>query len=427
MEPEFQPARDPASGRIWREILRPMAREMRLCAPALSHEIVASTFAKFPDLFDIEGSFEENRAATEANITLGARVIEDGSDPASIELPSLAAAYGQESLHRGVPLAALLRGIRLGHAELSRWSSSWLREHVEDARDLAAATALAAAWMFAIADALSTASEAGYALERERWLRSAAAVRTNTIAEILAGHDVDSAAAGRRLRYELDREHVGLIAWVEAAEEGRDTLSMLEASLRTISRASGAIAIVVQPSGLLSSAAWISHTSPPAPGALDGLVLDAASSPGVRVAAGDPAHGPLGFRLTHEQARHARRIAQLSGRPAGTVTSYGPIALQAAVCNDVEQARAFVERALGALAEPDDRTRRLAATLQVYLEEQSSRSRTAKRLGVHENTVSYRIRQAEGLLGHSVAEDTLNLRVALAIAPAALAERDHAG
>ena len=45
---------------------------------------------------------------------------------------------------------------------------------------------------------------------------------------------------------------------------------------------------------------------------------------------------------------------------------------------------------------------RLTATLRIYLDEHRSRSRTAKRLGIHENTVSYRIRQAEEILGRSV-------------------------
>ena len=60
--------------------------------------------------------------------------------------------------------------------------------------------------------------------------------------------------------------------------------------------------------------------------------------------------------------------------------------------------------------------RRLTATLRTYLDEHSSRSRTAKRLGIHENTVSYRIKQAEEILGRSVDQRTLELRVALALA-----------
>jgi DNA-binding PucR family transcriptional regulator len=54
--------------------------------------------------------------------------------------------------------------------------------------------------------------------------------------------------------------------------------------------------------------------------------------------------------------------------------------------------------------------------VRAYLDENCSRGRTAKRLHVHDNTVAYRIRQAEELLGRSLERRTLELRVALALA-----------
>jgi DNA-binding PucR family transcriptional regulator len=74
-----------------------------------------------------------------------------------------------------------------------------------------------------------------------------------------------------------------------------------------------------------------------------------------------------------------------------------------------------VQRELRDLVREDDFTTRLTATLRTYLDEQSSRSRTARRLGIHENTVRYRIKQAEEILERSVDRRTLELRVALAL------------
>jgi DNA-binding PucR family transcriptional regulator len=54
--------------------------------------------------------------------------------------------------------------------------------------------------------------------------------------------------------------------------------------------------------------------------------------------------------------------------------------------------------------------------VRTHLDENGSRGRTAKRPSIHENTVSYRLRQAEELLGRSVDKRTLELRVALALA-----------
>ena len=417
MEPAYPALQDENSLRIWREILQPMSRDMRASAPRMSAEIAAGMSQTFPQLFEVEGSIERNRAATEANITLGAGIIEGGGDPTTIELPAVAAAYGLESLHSGISLASLVRGVRLGHAEVSRWASAWLREHVEDRDELAAASSLASTWMFAIADALSTASEVGYALERERWLRSAAAVRTDTITEILAGREIDAVGAGQRLRYELDREHLAVIAWVEPSDGGGDALSVLDSAVRALAEASGAGALLIQPSGLLVTWAWLSHARAPAADALDSLQPGRGATPAVRMALGEPARGVAGFRASHEQAVHARRVARLEGRPAWGITRYGEVALQATVSTDIEQARAFAAHKLGRLFSDDEKSRRLAATLEVYLGEQCSRIRAARRLGIHENTVSYRIRQAEEILGHSVQDDTLGLRVALAIAP----------
>jgi DNA-binding PucR family transcriptional regulator len=140
--------------------------------------------------------------------------------------------------------------------------------------------------------------------------------------------------------------------------------------------------------------------------------------PGVRVAVGEPRHGLPGFRASHDQAAHARRVATLAGRGSGSITRFARVALLAMATVNEGLAEAFVHDQLGQLAVDDDTALRLAATLRVYLDEHASRSRAAKRLGVHENTISYRIRQTEEILGRGVETDTLDLRVALALLPA---------
>lgn len=72
---------------------------------------------------------------------------------------------------------------------------------------------------------------------------------------------------------------------------------------------------------------------------------------------------------------------------------------------------------LGPLAADDEATYRVATTLSVYLQENRSRLRTAQRLTVHPNTVSYRVDQAEKILGRSIDTDSLDLAVALVLLP----------
>ncbi len=71
---------------------------------------------------------------------------------------------------------------------------------------------------------------------------------------------------------------------------------------------------------------------------------------------------------------------------------------------------------LGKLARDDDESARLRATLILYLEENGSRVATAKRIGVHPNTVANRIRTCRELLGRDVEKDQVPLLVALTLA-----------
>ena len=65
----------------------------------------------------------------------------------------------------------------------------------------------------------------------------------------------------------------------------------------------------------------------------------------------------------------------------------------------------------------DKSVARLRETLRVFLEENGSFQNAAARLGVHKNTVAYRIHRAEELLGHGVKERQLELETALRLDP----------
>jgi DNA-binding PucR family transcriptional regulator len=134
----------------------------------------------------------------------------------------------------------------------------------------------------------------------------------------------------------------------------------------------------------------------------------------MRVAVGSPGHGADGFRRSHQEAVLVRRVAERA-RARG-ITHFADVSLDALMTHDLDEARRFVAAELGPLAAADDRTRRLSSTLRVFLEEGASFVRAARRLGVHENTVTYRVRRAEALLGHRVTERQLELRAALRVA-----------
>ena len=209
-----------------------------------------------------------------------------------------------------------------------RGRRSSLRSRAQPGSDqLAAAVDLASAWMFAYIDVLSSFAEETYTREREHWLRTAAAAQTETIDAILGGRDVDSASASLRLGYELEREHVAVVGWYEAAEEGRDTIGALERQSASSPDALAESRPLIEPLGLLAVAAWIGSRSGFEDEVLDEPQVDTSLGPGARLAFGEPAHGVSGFRDSHREALHARRVATLAGRPPGSVTRYRRVAL----------------------------------------------------------------------------------------------------
>jgi len=66
-----------------------------------------------------------------------------------------------------------------------------------------------------------------------------------------------------------------------------------------------------------------------------------------------------------------------------------------------------------AMSRDDEPTARLRETVQTFLDTRGSFTDAASRMHVHKNTVHYRVRKAEEILGHPVNQDRLELEVAL--------------
>jgi hypothetical protein len=291
-----------------------------------------------------------------------------------------------------------------------------LREATDDPDHLAEAMAFFNAWIFAWIEAIERRLTEVYLREREQWVRGAAALRAAEVRALLGGTAGDPAAVSLRLGYELDRFHVGYVVWSEEAGERPGDAGALFAAME---RAAAAIADSLGAGPPLTVAegrhlaCWAGRRQPPD---LARLRLPAAAGRGLSVAAGTPAPGVEGFVLSHREALLARRVAQLRGDGAGTRAAYPDVALEALLVDDPDAARRFAAGELGPLAATDDATLRLASTLAVFLEEGGSFVRAGRRLGVHPNTVAYRVRRAESLLGRPVAERQLELRLALRLA-----------
>ncbi|MEU5845624.1 helix-turn-helix domain-containing protein [Saccharopolyspora shandongensis] len=399
MEVEWPPAREPAGQRVWREVLRPVAVEMTASADDLAQRAVARMHAECPELFPDAQTVEENLVSTEASLRQLAQIIELAKDPRRVELPPSTLAIARSGVQRRIPPAKLMRFYRLGQEHVWQWMLARITACSRSTAEQATAIELATGWLFAYTDGAMQRAEQAYETERDAWLRGAAAARAAAIEAILAGRERDHQRASTRLRYNVNRHHLGVIAWAESAPEDGDAQPPLSAALTALAQTITAKTTLIHPLGSLAVAGWLSWGR-------DFTADDIAAAqradrpldlpPGVRVAVGEPGQGLDGFRRTHIEAIHARRVASLIGPHADTLTHYRNVAVAALGTADPELALSFITTVLGSLADNDKTTRRIQTTLSAYLEENRSRNRTADRLSVHPNTVSYRVHQAEG-------------------------------
>ncbi len=422
MDVEWAPIREPAEAQVWREVIRPLAAELHDTRTMPRPRMVQLMRADLPDVMPDAEAAADNEVSTEETLRSLAQMIERECAPDVVTLPPSTVAFARAGMQRQVPLTVLMRSYRVGHELVWQWFYERILASTDDGATRATATRLITTWLFGFIDATVTLAEQAYEVERERWLRSAHASRGEAITAILAGTEHDGRRASRRLRYELNRDHVGIAATADKGDDDSDPQSLLAEAVGGLAAAVSADPPLVFPSGVTTCLAWLSRARRFTDD--DMVTLAGRPTPGVRIALGESSTGLDGFRRTQREAGHARRVA--SDANLDGCLRYADVAVIAMATVDAEQAASFVARILGPLAADDEVTRRTAETLAVYLEENRSRSRAAARLYVHANTVNYRVRQAEQILGRGVDSGGLDLQVALALLPA-MRRVDHPG
>lgn len=130
-------------------------------------------------------------------------------------------------------------------------------------------------------------------------------------------------------------------------------------------------------------------------------------------------HPPQRFALALGQARQALVAAQAFPERLGlcSFNELGVIELLGAI-RDRSLLERFVERTLGPLIGDDSRHEPvLMPTLEAWFFENANLALAAQRLGVHRNTLSYRVQRIEALTGCSFDDphDRLNISIALLI------------
>lgn len=244
---------------------------------------------------------------------------------------------------------------------------------------------------------------ASHAAERELIVHRSATQRLDAVRAILSGTLTSTDQIIAELRHPIRRQQSAWVLWDVTPPD--DGTARLHRFVQEEATARGAQALVVT-SGSNEAWAWL---------ATDRALLDDDLDPvaplpdGVFVTIGRSEPGVEGFRRSHREAQAARRV---HGATAA-VTRYDVVELVHLLSGDPEALATLVARELGALAAPDPTAGQLRETLRAYFAANLRVREAADALGVHPNTVRYRLGLAEELLGRPVDSRRLHLELAL--------------
>lgn len=396
-------------------LLAEIARRVSSDIEVVAERAASRILAQVPELrdFAVDEPWLRQPTAVRAHIEALLALLPRGIEAQHLEPPAVTQERVRRLVRARMGLGPLLRSYRWGHGEVwEAWQTETLRLDV-DAETQSRLLAYSSELFFTYIDRVTQALEELYAREREAWVRSAAAVRTGVVRDLLAGVSLDETVAGARLNYDLRRHHVAFILWFEGDDETAETASLENAAVALGERLGYAspLTVAVSQSTLIG---WCARY-----GEFHGEDLEAACQlevePKLRLALGDLGFGVAGFRRSHREAMVTRAIIrrQDDGAPC---RHYRQVALASLLVADPDRARRFAASVLGPLADDTDDMRSLRVTLTVLLEEGGSKVASARRLRVHKNTVGNRLERIEALLGRSVERRYHELEAALLVA-----------
>lgn len=328
------------------------------------------------------------------------------SDSDEVTPPPAAHELARTVARRGLPLKVLMQIYRAGQTVLVRHVAEVAAERVQDPKLVPGIQIRllerASRWISVSLEILTDT----YAEQRERDLRGDVARRVETVQAVVRGDLLDDGVAATRLGHPMRTAHLAAVAWVGGPPSDATDL---ETTLRDGLAAAPGHRVLTVSAG--SGAVWVWVSG-------DGVTADdvagTSSRDGVRVAVGTVGTGLEGFRRSHLEALRAQFVAE-SAPGTASVVAYADIEVAYLLGGRPDAVGDFVARQLQGIDGTDVASDRLRRTVAAYLRHDRSLDAAARRLGVHRNTVRYRIRRAEEELGRPIGgPGRLKLELALA-------------
>jgi DNA-binding PucR family transcriptional regulator len=392
------------------ELVSDIARRIDADLPELTAEMTAHFIEVIPEFTHDKDVRQLMVASTSSNLVTIVDMLAHGITPDRIAVPAAAAEYARRFAQRDLSLEALLRAYRLGEHRVVQWSLRYLAELNLDSADVIATAQRIMLIVNSYIDQVIEGLIDIYESERQRWDRRSDTARAAQLRAVLEADNLDVRAAEEMLGVTLRGWHLAAVAWVDTGVP--DPERHLRAAARLLHEATGR-----EPLSMLADDhtlwAWLSSSRRPAPD-LDALAKGLAELSQLRVTLGAPASGLAGFRASHRQALRARTVAE-TGRQSIQLVDFSQVAIAALLSDNLEDLGVWVARTLGELARDDDAMARLRDTVRVFLQCGGSYTDAATRLHLHKNTVHYRVRKAEEALPGPLADNRLDVEVALLV------------
>jgi DNA-binding PucR family transcriptional regulator len=364
------------------------------------------------------GMMDMWRAGLTENVLAGIHYLQLDEPPASLEAPAAALIYARVSAQRDVPLSALVRAHRIGHARFLAVAMEYvsLLEPAQQVPTLIELVNRSAHFVDLVADQLTMA----YEQEHDRLVSRTSGLQQQWVNEVLAGVPVDVKRAERVLGYRLDGVHIAAVVWPDAAVPTRDVVALFDQVRSLVAAEVGAVGRpLMVPTDEREARMWFSPASARKQGALEPSRVRAAfKSAGIPagVAFGRVEDGLRGFRASLNQAERVKAVVLAGeGGPGAQVVFYNEVAPIAWMATDVDELRRFVSDVLGDLSVDDERNGWLRETLREFLARNRSYVATADAMILHRNTIQYRVAQAMELCGQNVDDPDAVFKVQIAL------------
>ncbi|HEY1968111.1 MAG TPA: helix-turn-helix domain-containing protein [Pseudonocardia sp.] len=395
-----------------RTIVADVAQRIQADLPSLTEELTDHFVQIIPEFRHDEAVRQLMVASTSSNLATVFDILAHGIAVDRITVPAAAAEYARRFAQRGLSLEGLLRAYRLGEHRVVRWTLRYLGTLDLDVADVIATSDLVAVIVNRYIDQVIEGLIDIYELERQRWDRRSDTARAAQLQTVLSTDTLDLASAEEMLGVSLRGWHLAAVVWVDS------TVPDAERYLRTATRLLGE-ASRREPMTMLADDhtlwAWLSSAGRLTVN-LELLKTKLADTPAVHLALGELDSGLAGFRSSHRAALRARAVSEAARGPAPSVIEFQSVAIAALMSDNLDDLRRWVTRTLGELARDDEAMARLRETVRVFLQCGGSYTDAAARLHMHKNTVNYRARKAEELIGHPLSENRLDVEVALLVA-----------